>query len=47
MEYWNAGILGLLELDLFLYGWYKAENKKIEHYTLLIGCVEVDGPAAF
>jgi hypothetical protein len=27
MEYWNVGILGLAEVDLFYYGWHRAENK--------------------
>jgi hypothetical protein len=27
MEYWNVGMLGLAELDLFLYGWHGVENK--------------------
>jgi hypothetical protein len=27
MEYWNAGILGLAEWDLFLLGWHGAEYK--------------------
>jgi hypothetical protein len=26
MEYWSVGILGLVEVDLFLYGWQRAEN---------------------
>jgi hypothetical protein len=27
MEYWNVGVVGLAELDPFLYGWHGAENK--------------------
>jgi hypothetical protein len=27
MEYWNVGILGLAELDLFLYGQHIAKNE--------------------
>ena len=27
MEYWSVGVLGMVELDLFLYEWYKAEHK--------------------
>ena len=27
MEYWNVGILGMAEFDLFLYGWNGPKNK--------------------
>ncbi len=27
MEFWNVGILGLAELDLFLLGWHGSEYK--------------------
>jgi hypothetical protein len=27
LEYWSVGVLGLVELDLFLYKWYKDENE--------------------
>jgi hypothetical protein len=27
MEYWNVGILGWTELNLFLHNWYGLENK--------------------
>jgi hypothetical protein len=27
MEYWNVGILGLAEWDLFIYGWHGPEDK--------------------
>jgi len=29
MEYWSVGILGLVEVDLFLYGWCRAENNPL------------------
>ncbi len=27
LEYWNAGILGLAEWDLFLHRWHESEHK--------------------
>jgi len=30
MDQWRVGELGFVELDLFLYEWYKAENKNNE-----------------
>jgi hypothetical protein len=35
MEQWSVGVLGLVELDLFLYEWYRVENK-IDHHPIFI-----------